>query len=683
MSVDRDDLIDQLLDEWEDAYEAGLNISAEELCADYPELLNDLREKIGILQTMEKRLASDSSDGTFKRRADDSFRVDSKYDDLEELNAGGLGVVYRAVDTELNRDVAVKFLRDPGQNQYLLEQFKAEAEITGRLDHPGVVPVYALGKAKSGEPFYSMRLIRGDSLDCAIREFHSKKSSMKDGARWIELRNLLSRFVSVCNTIAYAHQRGILHRDIKPHNIMLGKYGETLVVDWGLAVPFQRHGQFRVLDEKTLLPKKGEGHAESPDGHGTPAYMSPEQAAGDQQLDATSDIFSLGATLYKLLTGEIPFKGKNSIETKQLILQGEYKLPHQVDRRISKAISMICAKAMSHKKTERYTTALELAEDVERYLADEPVSPYREPIGRRLARWSRRNRGIAQWLTAAFVMAFAAAVVTLVAQYRNADELEKNRLELNQSLAESKVARENGVILATQLIANSIEFDLQNRFALLDQAAKRIKTAGLSIDNREDMESFQSMLEMARYDAECVAPSIAWFALDNENALISFQSDSEPSDGWVAETVQRFSKTSQPLTENLSLAQVSGDSATRIAVMLLPVDIDNPETTVIGMVIDLKKLSYIHIGEMSQQGTTRIRFVEVADSGVGQVLFDSYDKVTSDSKELFDWLASEVKDSSSPSVKNLEMGLIRSAIKIECKTARLETVSCSWYLVLN
>src|SRR5262249_53390320 len=187
-----------------------------------------------------------------------------------------------------------------------------EGESSGGLEHPGVVPVYGLGQYADGRPFYAMRFIRGDSLKDAIQRFHEAERPGRDpGERRLAFRELLGRFVDVCNAVAYAHSRGVLHRDLKPGNVMLGKYRETLVVDWGLAkvvardVPAGGDG----TGEATLRPSSGSGMAETLYGSavGTPAYMSPEQAVGRlDQLGPATDGYGVGATLYTGRTGRAP-----------------------------------------------------------------------------------------------------------------------------------------------------------------------------------------------------------------------------------------------------------------------------------------------------------------------------------------------------------------------------------------
>jgi serine/threonine protein kinase len=235
---------------------------------------------------------------------------------------GGIGEVFVALDAELRREVALKEVQDHhADDPRSRARFLLEAEVTGSLEHPGIVPVYGLGYHPDGRPYYAMRFIRGDSLKEAVDRHHlaGKGATRPDPvARSLELKKHLSKFVDICNAMAYAHSRGVLHRDLKPANVMLGPYGEVLVVDWGLAKWLARPETADPWAEQSGSESGSEscsassGSCETVAGSvvGTPAFMSPEQAVGDlDRLGPASDIYSLGATLYYMLTGQTPFEG--------------------------------------------------------------------------------------------------------------------------------------------------------------------------------------------------------------------------------------------------------------------------------------------------------------------------------------------------------------------------------------
>jgi tetratricopeptide (TPR) repeat protein/tRNA A-37 threonylcarbamoyl transferase component Bud32 len=332
-----------------------------------------------------------------------------RYRPLEFHAEGGLGKVYRAEDTELKREVALKRIKPQlADRPHSRRQFLVEAEITARLEHPGIVPVYGLVTDGTGQPCYAMRFIEGPTLNDALKEFHAadQKGGRDPGERSLAFRKLLHHFIAVCNAMAYAHSRGILHRDLKPSNIMLGKYGETLLVDWGLAKPFERTEAERASGEQTLQPAEDsgpEGATQPGQAKGTPSYMSPEQAAG--RLDAmgpASDIFGLGATLYALLTGHAPYAGDRYLALDKA-RRGKFVPPRQVQRAVPRTLEAICCKAMAVEPADRYATARELGEEVERWLADEPVVGYREPVWARVRRWTRRHKPAVAGATALLV----------------------------------------------------------------------------------------------------------------------------------------------------------------------------------------------------------------------------------------------------------------------------------------
>jgi serine/threonine protein kinase len=284
---------------------------------------------------------------------------------------GGLGEVFVAYDEELDREVAVKEIQERyADDPESRARFLREAKITGALEHPGIVPVYGLGSYVNGRLFYAMRFIEGQSLEDALRHFHTTDWSNKKGSREVALAGLLRRFVDVCNAVAYAHSRGVLHRDLKPANVLLGPYGETLLVDWGLAKPLQPiEGQ--ATPDRFVRPGLLGGEATQAGAVvGTPAYMAPEQAAGHSAaVGRASDIYSLGATLYHLLAGCAPFGGGEMLDVLMRVVQGQYRPVREANPSVPAGLAAICGKAMALGPQDRYASAKELATAVERWLA--------------------------------------------------------------------------------------------------------------------------------------------------------------------------------------------------------------------------------------------------------------------------------------------------------------------------
>jgi len=359
---------------------------------------------------------------------------------------GGLGAVFVALDTELHREVAIKQILDNHvDNPVSRARFLLEAEVTGGLEHPGIVPVYGLGTYADGRPYYAMRFIRGDSLKEVIERFHGDAELKGDpGRRSLELRKLLRRFTDVCNAIDYAHNRGVLHRDIKPANIIVGEYGETLVVDWGLAKPLGRVEPGLQSGEPPLVLSGASGSAETLPGSalGTPAYMSPEQADGDlERLGPRSDVYSLGATLYCLLTGKPSVEGDKIGAMLRAVRKGEFAQPRKLDPSIDKALEAVCLKAMALKPEDRYESSRALADDIERWLADEPVAAYPERRIERLGRWLRRHRTWTFAVAAGLIgISLAATVAAAVIEGgRRREELARKEAETNFVMAQDAV----------------------------------------------------------------------------------------------------------------------------------------------------------------------------------------------------------------------------------------------------
>lgn len=361
---------------------------------------------------------------------------------LSRLHAtGGIGRVWLARDVSLGRDVALKELRPERASQPALwGRFFKEAQITGQLEHPGIVPVYELGKRPGdAQPFYTMRFVRGRTLAEAATAYHQRPPA--DTAKPLALRELLTAFVGVCNAVAYAHSRGVLHRDLKPQNVVLGDFGEVIVLDWGLA---------KVIDQKeealaapTVAKDDDEQATIQGQILGTPAYLAPEQAEGRLDLlDARTDVYGLGAILYEILTGQPPFCAADTTMLLRRILHEAPAPPRSVVPATSPALEAVCLKALAKRPADRYAGAKALAADVQHWLADEPAAAYREPWTARTRRWVRRHRTLAtSGVVALAVGTVLLSLAALLLAAKNG-QLALANDELTQANARERVAKE-------------------------------------------------------------------------------------------------------------------------------------------------------------------------------------------------------------------------------------------------
>ena len=332
---------------------------------------------------------------------EENCETSTRYQNLDWHAAGGLGVIYRARDVDLRRDVALKFIRDISLGgSASVGTFENEAKITAQLGHPGVVPIYGIGKTQDdARPFYAMRFIEGRKLSQVISDFHTADRSKRLDAQSAEFRKLLTRMVFVCSTIQYAHHRGVIHLDIKPDNVMVGQFDETLVVDWGLAAKVARdemrqHPIFKSIDSN-MSELDSIGPKSTGEGPGTPAYFSPEQARQNCELTFATDIYLLGATLYHILTGTAPLADATSrSEVFIRAREGDFPKPSDVRPGIPRELEEICLKAMRKNPRERYATAREIGQDIENFLSDAPVSVHQDRWWEKAFRWSRHHRNL-------------------------------------------------------------------------------------------------------------------------------------------------------------------------------------------------------------------------------------------------------------------------------------------------
>jgi len=301
---------------------------------------------------------------------------DTKYRVLEGVARGGMGAVYLAEDVTLGRRVALKTLDLPDLTGDLAARMLREAQVLARLEHPGIVPVHDVGRTADGRVFYTMKYVQGERLDQHLGRVRS-------------MANRLRIFLKICDAVAFAHAHGVLHRDLKPQNIMVGPFGEVLVMDWGLAkilADTAAEASEASRGERVEIVPRGAGPSEQrPTGDsstlssggpadtahgaiiGTPGYMAPEQARGEtNSLDQRADVFSLGA----ILTFQATARGA----------------------KVPRSLVAICTKAMAHDPAERYASAQQLADDVARFVDGQPVAAYPESVFARVGRVVSRNR---------------------------------------------------------------------------------------------------------------------------------------------------------------------------------------------------------------------------------------------------------------------------------------------------
>jgi serine/threonine protein kinase/tetratricopeptide (TPR) repeat protein len=313
------------------------------------------------------------------------------YELLEEMGRGAQGVVYRARQKSLNRTVALKVIA-LGQwaAQPHLKRFRLEAEAAASLDHPLIVPIYEIGE-RDGSCYFSMKFVEGGQLDQVVRQ------------KPLPIRGAVELVVKLAHTVHYAHEHGILHRDIKPGNVLLDENGEPHLTDFGLA---------RLVEAESTVTRTMEVL-------GTPSYMAPEQARGETaRLTSATDVYGLGGVFYQLLTCNPPFAGGTTYETTRLVLETEPRHPRLWNAKVDRDLATICLKCLDKEPQRRYPSALALAEDLERWLRHEPIHARRTNVFTRGRKWVRRNPTLAVLLP---VLIALLAVVAVMYSRRETD----------------------------------------------------------------------------------------------------------------------------------------------------------------------------------------------------------------------------------------------------------------------
>ena len=381
-----------------------------------------------------------------EQRADQNLTAESpgRYQVRREFGRGGMSVVYLAHDAHIGRDVALKELLPEAMEQMAdasggdtsapWARFVREARIAGMLEHPSIVPVYEIGRRDDGTLYYTQKLIRGHTLTEELKRCTTPRDRLR----------VLPHFVNLCHAIAYAHRRGVIHRDIKPDNVMVGEFGETVVLDWGLAKPrgHADHAMLRKMQEEEVQETQ-EGMV-----LGTPAYMSPEQACGAiSDVDERSDVWSLGAVLYQILTGRPPFVGKTAMEV-ILKVNSERVVPvRELNKEAPRELAAVCEKALKKKKQDRYPDAKALANEVVAWQTGARVSAYAYSSLELLRRLVARNKKLTAVVALAAVLVTGAAVVATL-KYREAKSELARTFRERSARAEADLRWDRAMVLA-------------------------------------------------------------------------------------------------------------------------------------------------------------------------------------------------------------------------------------------
>jgi formylglycine-generating enzyme required for sulfatase activity/serine/threonine protein kinase len=438
----------ELFGEFLQACDQGAPADFDALCAAHPDLAPMLRAMHGCRAELQPEQPDQVDpvtwNGMLERLATHSPAV-SRYEVKRSIDEGGMGQILEVWDHDLRRRLAMKVIRGEtlggdqasARRERVLGRFLEEAQISAQLDHPGIVPVHELGLRSDGLPFFTMKLVRGQDLRAVFR-------SVQDGADGWTRTRALGVLLRVCEAIAFAHSRGVIHRDLKPANVMVGRFGETYVMDWGLARVVGKDGKRRPepgpdasearsasivrTDRRILGDERPDSPVFTADGDvlGTPPYMPPEQALGDLgRIDPRADCYAIGAMLYELLTGQMPYVPRGaSLKAKDVhrqVLAGPPAAVHELVKDVPAELTAICDKAMARAVEQRYQTALELAEDLRAYLENRVVRAHRTGPWIEFRKWMQRNRGVAAALGALVVLAIGASLaIALVESARSA-----------------------------------------------------------------------------------------------------------------------------------------------------------------------------------------------------------------------------------------------------------------------
>ncbi len=438
-----------------------------------------------------------------------------RYRVRREHARGGMGRVLVVADREIGRDVAMKELLPHLAQGFPLdrERFLREARITGQLEHPNIVPVYEIGTSGGETAYYTMKLVRGETMEARLGRLQA--NGRMDGRRKLAERlKLLDPFIDVCNAVAYAHSRGVVNRDLKPANVMLGDFGETVVLDWGLARKLAEEEPEKRITRVPRVPgspgASGDTTRLTMDGDimGTPAYMSPEQARGEiAQVDERSDIFSLGAMLFEIVTGVPPHRKDSLADMVRAILEDPTPDAAAVEPLAPRELSAVASAAMEKDRSRRLDSAKKLAEEVRAWRDGRPMALYRHSATEQLGRFVRHNRALALALGGGLLAILAGAAVSLAYARDAAEQAGAARAALQKAEWQTEEARRAGLVALSEkriaqgqrLAAYSTNLAAENPTAALLVAMEAARRAPGSASTNALWNTLSQLVEHRRF----------------------------------------------------------------------------------------------------------------------------------------------------------------------------------------
>ncbi len=407
------------------------------------------------------------------------------------IGEGGQGIVWEVDDTELGRRIALKKVHPKHANNPLHKgMLIEESRNTGRLDHAGIVPVYDLGQDDEGNPFFTMQLIKGEKLADRVRSI--KHETLNRQEFLAQIRPLLRHLIATCNTLQYAYDKyKVIHRDLKPENIMVNRYGETVVMDWGMGKAVEDATQLDEASSMLFVPVSGSGsgveRTQVGSVKGTLGYLSPEQAqALNSNLDHRTDIYGLGATLYRILTGTVPYSGTSVEEALSRAKLNQFVRPREQNSKIPKELEAICLKAMATLPADRYQKATDMGQDLENWIAGEPISVVPDNLLKKSERWLRRHaRGVIASLLMLGLTAAALlwATVAILGAKTKVDNLNRS---LSAEQTKTKESRELSSYIFDEVVGYIFDDELSR---VPNSYEVRKRTLAMAVNRLSDPET--------------------------------------------------------------------------------------------------------------------------------------------------------------------------------------------------